>query len=79
MPFGAIISKVTINGDSLLFEGDDLTKSTYFPDEEIKLSSKIKGSELREELLNNYSSFYKKGFGVLVLESAKGVSYTEIT
>ena len=41
LPFSAIISKVTINGDSLLFEGDDLTKSTYFPDEEIKLSPNI--------------------------------------
>jgi signal transduction histidine kinase/DNA-binding response OmpR family regulator len=40
-PFNTIISKVTINGDSLLFHGDDLTRLKYFPEGEMKLNSDV--------------------------------------
>ena len=42
----------------------------------IKISKKIKSGARRDQLINYYAGFVKKGFGVLVLETAIGLDYT---
>lgn len=45
---------------------------------QIKISKDIKNGERRELLNEYYSSIVKKGFGVLVLNTAEGISYADL-
>jgi hypothetical protein len=46
--------------------------------DEIKISDKIKKGEQREQLMDFYKGFVKAGYGVLILEEALNVNYSEL-
>ena len=50
----------------------------YINSTEIKLDEKIKDKDHRELIYGYYSSFLKKGYGVMVFENAEGVSFGEL-